>query len=88
MAIDITTPPGAPPRDLLLEAVTATFDQIFDAAARSDQPPQLQPAIDLARHAQERDDVDELVRRLRDVAHAAITSIVRVRAAAEEGTGP
>lgn len=81
--IEINTCAGAPPRDLLLKALTEVFDQVIDAADDSARPPQLGPAIDLARGAQQRDDVEDLIRRLRDIAHAAITSIVRVRAAQE-----
>jgi hypothetical protein len=85
--IHINTPSGAPPRPLLMQVVGEVFDQVMDAAAQSAQPPQLEPAIQLARAAQERDDAEDLVRQLRDVAHAAIASIVRVRAAEQEPTG-
>jgi hypothetical protein len=85
--IHINTPSGAPPRPLLMQVVGEVFDQVMDAAAQAAQPPQLEPAIKLARAAQERDDAEDLVRQLRDVAHAAIASIVRVRAAEQEPTG-
>lgn len=78
--IDINTPAGAPPRSLLMQVVGDVFDQVMDAEAVSAKPPQLEPAIAAARAAQHRDDVDDLVDHLRNVAHAAITSIVRVRA--------
>lgn len=86
MAIDITTPPGAPPHDLLHQALSELCDRIVDRAAASERPPQLGPASQLARAAQERDDVEDLQRRLLDVAHGAIASLVRVRACAEPPT--
>ncbi len=82
--IHINTPSGAPPKPLLMQAISEVFDQVMDAAAHGAQPPQLDHAIRLARAAQERDDVEDLIRQLRDVAHAAIASTVRVRAAQEE----
>jgi hypothetical protein len=82
--LKINTPAGAPPRDLLDDAMRQVIGQVQITASMSAQPPQLQPSIVRARVAQELDDVDDLVRALRDVAHAAIASIVRVRAAAEE----
>lgn len=89
--IQINTPAGAPPQKLLLEVVGRLFDQVMDAAAEGAQPPQLQPSVDRARAAQARDDAEDLVAQLTDVAHAAIdvahaalASIVRVRAAEEE----
>lgn len=78
--IDIATPAGAPPRDLLFDELTKLYDQVFDAASSSSKPPQLDPSITAARAAQARDDVDALVTELRNVAHAAVTSIVRIRA--------
>lgn len=91
--IEINTPAGAPPQKLLLEVVGRVFDQVMDAAAQGARPPQLQPSVDRARAAQERDDVEDLVAQLTDVAHAAIdvahaaiASIVRVRAAEEDVT--
>lgn len=91
--IEINTPAGAPPQKLLLEVVGRVFDQVMDAASQGTRPPQLQPSVDRARAAQQRDDVEDLVAQLTDVAHAAIdvahaaiASIVRVRAAEEDVT--
>jgi hypothetical protein len=84
--LEINTPAGAPPRDLLNEAMREVIGQTVITASVSERPPQLMPSITRARVAQELDDVDDLVRALRDIAHAAIASIVRVRAAAEEAS--
>lgn len=83
MAIDVNIPPGAQPRELVLEAVTELFDQVVDANTAGVRPPQLLPSIDAARNAQRADNVPELERCLLDVAHAAIASLVRVRASHE-----
>ncbi len=80
----INTPAGAPPRDLLDQALRECFGQITITASSGGQPPQLHSSIIAARIAQELDDVDDLVKALRNIAHAAIASIVRVRAANEE----
>lgn len=82
--IQINTPVGSPPRKLFMEVVGRVFDQVMDTAAGGEQPPQLHPSIALARAAQERDDAQAVVRHLQDIAHAAIASIVRVRAAEED----
>jgi hypothetical protein len=82
--LKINTPAGAPPRDLLNDALREVVGQVQITASMSGQPPQLFPSITAARIAQELDDVDDLVKALRNIAHAAIASIVRVRAAAEE----
>ena len=84
MTIQINTPVGAPPRKLFMKVVGQVFDRVMDTAAHGDQPPQLHPSIALARAAQERDDVQAVVRHLLEIAVAAIFSIVRVLAAEEE----
>lgn len=81
--LKINTPAGDLPRDLLDQALRETIGQVVITASRSGQPPQLQPSITRARIAQDLDDVEGLVRELRNVAHAAIASMVRVRACAE-----
>ena len=86
--LEINTPAGAPPRDLLDQALRETIGQVVITASRSGQPPQLQPSLTRARIAQELDDPEGLCMELRNVAHAAIASIVRVRAAAEEDPTP
>lgn len=83
--LDINTPEGVPPRDLLDTAVRQCLGQVTITASSGLRPPQLTPAITSVRIAQEMDNVEDLVKALRDVAHAAIASIVRVRAANEEG---
>jgi hypothetical protein len=82
--LKINTPAGAPPRDLLDDTLRQVIGQVQITASMSAQPPQLHPSITAARIAQDLDDVDDLVKALRNIAHAAIVSIVRVRAAAEE----
>ena len=82
--LDINTPAGAPPRDLLDQAKREVIGQIEITASMGERPPQLQPSIHAARVAQELNDPEDLVKGLRNIAHAAIASIVRVRAAAEE----
>jgi hypothetical protein len=81
--LELDTPAGSPPRDLLDEALRETFGQIAITASSGGRPPQLRPSITAARIAQDMDDVDDLVAALRDVAHAAIAGIVRVRACAD-----
>ncbi len=81
--LKINTPPGSPPRDLLDDALRQVIGRVQITASMSGQPPQLHPSIVSARIAQELDDVDELVRALYDIAHAAIASAVRVRATQE-----
>lgn len=83
MTLDINTPAGEPPRALLDDALRELLGQVTITASMSQRPPQLWPSITQARIAQEMDDVEDTVRALRNVAHAAIASIVRVRAAAE-----
>lgn len=85
--IDITTPAGAPPRDLLDQVLRELVGRIVIRASMPGEaikPPQLQPSITRARIAQELDDVDGLVEELFNTADAAVMSIVRVRAAADE----
>jgi hypothetical protein len=86
--LDINTPAGAPPRDLLDEALRELHGQISIYASMGDQPPQLQPSITRARVAQQMDDPQDLVRELRNVAHASIASIVRVRAGIDHVPSP
>lgn len=81
--LDINTPPGAPPRDLLDEALRELFGEVSITASSGEKPPQLRPSITRARIAQEMDNVEDLVKELRNTAHAAVMSIVRVRAAAD-----
>ncbi|MDX6690178.1 MAG: hypothetical protein QOG15_1635 [Solirubrobacteraceae bacterium] len=81
--LELDTPAGSPPRDLLDEALRETFGQIAITASSGGRPPQLRPSITAARIAQEMDDVDDLVAALRNIAHAAIAAIVRVRACAD-----
>ena len=81
--LQINTPAGSPPRDLLDTAMREVIGQITITASMGEKPPQLQPSITRARIAQELDDADDLVRELRNIAHAATASIVRVRAAQE-----
>jgi hypothetical protein len=83
LMLAINTPAGSPPRDLLDTAMRELIGQIQITASMGGKPPQLQPAIVRARIAQELDDPDDLVKALRDIAHAATASIVRVRAAQE-----
>jgi len=82
--LDINTPAGAPPRELLDDALRQVVGQVVITASSSVRPPQLHASLTAARIAQEMNDVEDLVRALRDVAHAAIASIVRVRAAKED----
>lgn len=86
--IDINTPAGELPRDLLDEALRELHGQISIYASSSQRPPQLQPSITRARIAQEMGDERDLVRELRNIAHAATASIVRVRAAADHEPAP
>ncbi len=86
--LEINTPAGAPPRDLLDQALREVIGQVQITASMSGQPPQLHPSLTRARIAQELDDPAGLCMELRNVAHAAIASIVRVRAAAEEEPTP
>lgn len=81
--LKINTPAGSPPRDLLDTAMREVIGQVQITASMGEKPPQLNPSITKARIAQELDDADDLVRALRDIAHSAIASIVRVRAAQE-----
>ncbi len=81
--LDINTPAGAPPRDLLDDALREVIGQVTITASMCARPPQLHPSIVAARIAQDLEDVDDLVKALRNIAHAAIASIVRVRAAEE-----
>ena len=81
--LEINTPAGSPPRDLLDTALREVIGQVQITASMGAKPPQLQPSIVRARIAQQLDDPDDLVRALRDIAHAAIASTVRVRAAQE-----
>jgi hypothetical protein len=85
--IDINTPAGAPPRDLLDKTLRELVGRIVIRASMPGEavkPPQLQPSITRARIAQELDDVEGVVSELFNIADAAIAGIVRVRAAAEE----
>lgn len=82
--LDINTPEGSPPRDLLDDELRQVIGKVQITASMSGKPPQLGPSIIAARIAQELDNPQDLVKALRDIAHAAIASSVRVRAAAEE----
>lgn len=69
-------------REQLVTAFADVAEQVLATAAASAQPPQLHPslaALDAAAST-------AVTPRLRDVAHAAIASLVRVRAAREEPT--
>lgn len=84
--IDIKTPAGAPPRDLLDRVLRQLVGKIAIRASMPGEavrPPQLQPSILAARVAQELDDAGELVEALLDVADAAVASAVRVLACEE-----
>jgi len=81
--LEINTVEGSPPRDLLDEALRELVGQIQITASMGGRPPQLQPSLIRARVAQELGDADDLVKALRDIAHAATASIIRVRAAQE-----
>lgn len=86
--LEINTPAGAPPRDLLDEALRELHGQVSIVASAGEQPPQLQPAITAAKIAQEMNDERDLIKALRDVAHAALASIVRVRATFDHVPSP
>lgn len=77
--IDINTPAGAPPRDLLAEAVRELHGQVSVIASRADRPPSLDIAIRRATVARDMDCSEDLVLELRNVAHAALVDIVDVR---------
>jgi signal transduction histidine kinase len=78
-----------PPRGLLDEALRELNAQIVIYASSSARPPQLGPSLTLVRVAQIGDaDPQHLTRKLRDLAHAAIASIVRVRAAVDHVPSP
>lgn len=70
--LDITTPPGAPPRDLLDEAMRELHGQVSMQASAGSEPPNLELAIRRAETARDMDNVADLVVALRDIAHAAL----------------
>jgi hypothetical protein len=82
MAIDMTVPErGAQPRELVLEVVSDTLDAGMALADAGAVVPQLQPAMELARAAQARDDLAGLDAHLRAVSVAAMATRVKLRAA-------
>lgn len=68
-----------------LSAIQDVFDRVVDAQARGDVAPQLLPSVEVARELVELDADEELDVALQEVAHAAIATIARIRAARDEG---
>jgi hypothetical protein len=75
------------PRAEVVDALHVVFDRVVDAQSKGMQPPALQPAIDLARRYQARDDVVKLAEALEQVAHGAIASLARLRTACPDLMG-
>ena len=85
--IDTTVPTGAQPRPLVLEVIRDTFEHAMRLADAGNEPPKLDPSVELARAAQRREDVVDLVEQLRNVSVAAMATRVRILAAMEEELG-
>lgn len=75
------------PRDAITDSLRSVFDRVIDAQSKGMQPPALQPAIDLARQYQSRDDVVKTAEALEQVAHAAVASLARLRTACPDLMG-
>lgn len=76
--IDLTVPAGQQPATLVHEVLVDVLDRQVETRHA---PPKLQDSIDLARIAQEIDDLPGLDAALLDIAVGAIATVVRVRAA-------
>lgn len=72
--------PGTYPRDLVYEVLGEVFDRVQDTIDAGAMPPALQPAIDDARRYQRTDSPTKLDAALQDVAHAAVSNVIRLRA--------
>lgn len=86
--LDINAPDGAPPRDLLDEALREFHGQVSITASMGARPPQLCPAYTAVLVAQQMDDAPDLIKALRDLGHAALAAIVSVRSVIDHVPAP